>query len=78
MTLELWFKPGTNDAGLRPIFTLCQVGPVQNSLNYCDSNSLDFQMAQRSGVLEIYYRTSDLFFEACQRYALIATPLSAK
>jgi hypothetical protein len=77
LTLELWFKPATNDTGLRPIFTLGQEGPVQNSLNYCDSNSLDFQMAQRGGVLEIYYRTSDLFFEPCQRYALIDMPLPA-
>jgi hypothetical protein len=77
LTLELWFKPGTNDTGLRPIFTLGQEGPVQNSLNYCDSNSLEFQMAQRGGVLEIYYRTSDPFFEPCQRYALIDMPLPA-
>lgn len=77
LTLELWFKPATNGTGLRPIFTLGREGPVQDSLNYCDSNSLDFQMAQRGGVLEIYYRTSDLFFEPCQRYALIDMLLPA-
>jgi hypothetical protein len=77
LTLELWFKPATNDTGLRPIVTLGQEGPVLNSLNYCDSNTLDFQMAQRGGVLEIYYRTSDLFFEPCQRYTLVDMPLPA-
>jgi hypothetical protein len=75
LTLELWFKPTTDSNRLRPIFTLGQEGPVQNSLNYCDSNSLDFQLAQRGGVLEIYYRTSDRFFEPCQRYVLVDMPL---
>jgi hypothetical protein len=75
LTLELWFKPATHETGLRSIFTLGQEGPVLNSLNYCDSNSLDFQLAQRGDVLEIYYRTSDLFFEPCQRYALVDMPL---
>jgi hypothetical protein len=77
LTLELWFKPATNNTVFRPIVTLGQEGPVLNSLSYCDSNSLDFQMAQHGSVLEIYYRTSDLFFEPCQRYALIDMPLPA-
>jgi len=75
ITLELWFRtPATVSTALRPILTIgAPQGsiPTSAALNYCDANSIDFQLNQRGHVLELYYRTSEAFLEPCQRYSLV-------
>lgn len=77
------------DTRIRPILTIGQRRRKPSSalteqrlkenlgLNPCSANLFDFQLIQHGNTLELYYRTSDAFFEPCQRLVFGNTTLES-
>jgi hypothetical protein len=91
ITLSFWIQPlRENGGGRTPLLTVGSMvnettstttsGSKSNSsshelLTECDIRQVDLQLSLDHNVLELLYRTSDVYFEPCQRIRFTDLPL---
>lgn len=76
ISISLWLRSLQNDNRRTPILTVSrgEGNATLNGITECDRRQVDLQLTLQNHVLTLLYRTSDPFFEPCQKVYLGRLP----